>query len=81
MYTLLSLMFGHLTSLMGLRFAEAEAEAEAEGSRKLPTWAIILIVIVGGGILLVCCLVLILPLVMGPVIGNVFSEIVTTIEP
>ena len=53
---------------------QAEAAPEKTGG-KLPTWAIVVIAVVAVVCLAVVCVVFILPLVLGPAIGNVFSGI------
>ena len=66
-----------------LAFAEAPVEGGSEGGG-FPRWAIILIVVVVGLILLACCAIFILPALLlpllGPDIGNVFSNIVEELE-
>ena len=60
----------------------ADTGLEAEQKSKLPVWAIILIVI---AVLCLCCIAVILlaPVILtllGPSIGNVFSDIVNELE-
>ena len=62
-----------------LAFAEEPAEGGSEGGG-FPRWAIILIVVVVGLILLACCSIFLLPLLFGPSIGNVFSNIIEELE-
>jgi len=69
---------------------EGMSEEAPAGERKgLPTWAIVLIIV--GGVLLLCflafCVIFVLPLLgitgltlMGPGIGNVFSNIIEELE-
>jgi hypothetical protein len=56
------------------------APVVAPAKKKLPVWAIVLIIL---GVLLLCtciCL-LVAPMILGPSIGNVFSNIQKTLQP
>jgi hypothetical protein len=63
--------------LAPLMLSLAEAEPEAKGG-SIPTWAIILIVVVVVLCVLPICVIALLAL-LGPAIGNVFSNIVDSI--
>ena len=80
MRTWLSLHLQMIINLVILPLAEQMAIDESAEKKKLPTWAIILIV-VGGLVLCVipACVILIL-MVMGPAIGNVFSNIIEEMD-
>jgi hypothetical protein len=72
----------NLFNLFMLRFAE-EPMPPADEKKKLPVWAIILIVI--GGLLVLCLIVacllfFLVPVLFGPAIGNVFSNVVEEME-
>jgi hypothetical protein len=61
-----------------LTLAEMEGEPKPEGGG-FPRWLIILIVVVVALVALLCCVILFVPVVltmMGPSIGNVFSNII-----
>ncbi len=62
----------------GLLKAENIPAAQPEKSSGLPVWAIVIIVIVAILCLLPICIIAILTL-LGPTIGNVFSNIIDTI--
>jgi RsiW-degrading membrane proteinase PrsW (M82 family) len=73
----------YLINLVMLRFADEPMMPSEDEKKKLPTWAIILIVL--GGLIVLCiivsCLLFFLgPLLFGPAIGNVFSNVVEEIE-
>ena len=59
------------------------AEVEPEGEKKsgLPTWAIIAIVVVAIVCLLAICVFFVLPLILGPAISNVYSNIIEETNP
>jgi hypothetical protein len=72
----------YLINLVMLRLADAPM-MPSEDKKKLPTWAIILIVI--GGLIVLCVIVGCLlsffaPLLFGPAIGNVFSNVIDEME-
>jgi hypothetical protein len=75
----------YLINLVMLRLADASM-TPSEEKKKLPTWAIILIVI--GGLIVLCIIVgcllsIFAPMVlalMGPSVGNVFSNIIDEME-
>jgi hypothetical protein len=68
-------------NLLMTRLDEGEVGATSPtptGGRKLPAWAIILIVVVGVAacVGLACLLIPVILTLMGPSIGNVFSNII-----
>ncbi len=75
----------YLINLVMLRLADAPM-MPSEDKKKLPAWAIILIVI--GGLIMLCIIVgcvlsIFAPAVlalMGPSIGNVFSNVIDEME-
>jgi hypothetical protein len=75
----------YLFNLVMLRLADAPM-TPSEDKKKLPTWAIILIVI--GGLIVLCVIVgcllsIFAPAVlalMGPSVGNVFSNVIEDME-
>lgn len=73
-----------------LTFADAEmppaAESGSEGGGApkegggFPRWLLILIIVVVVGVVGLCCIIFLVPLLLGPSIGNVFSNIVEDLE-
>jgi predicted PurR-regulated permease PerM len=47
--------------------------------KKFPVWLIIILVLVVVCILTVFCVFVILPMVLGPAIGNVFSNVINSL--
>jgi hypothetical protein len=80
MRTWLSFYRQMFLNLIATRLDEGEvaAASPAPTGRKLPTWAIILIVVVGVLVCagLACLLIPVILALMGPSIGNVFSNII-----
>lgn len=79
MRTWLSFYRQMLLNLVAARVEEGDAVAASPSSgRKLPTWAIILIVVVALGICAggACLLVPVILTLLGPSIGNVFSNMI-----
>ena len=52
--------------------------SEPEPKKGMSGWLIALIII--GALVVICCLCLLIVLVLGPAVGNVFSTIIETVE-
>lgn len=77
----IQVQLGRLQSwLDGLFLAEAAPPAEGEKKGGLPTWAIIAIVAVVVVCLGAICLFFVLPLLLGPAIGDVFSDVIDEVD-